>query len=172
MSYVSQFDDITAAREAKLELEFLASHDDLTGLITRGALLRKLDRMTHIADSNRATAAVLFIDVDRLKMINDTYGHAAGDAVLVAVANRLQTTIRENDVVGRIGGDEFVVVMPGINSLPVAANLAERSFGCSTHRFTSPARTSSPRSASVPPWPTHRVQPSAHFGRLIVPLTG
>lgn len=136
LSFVSQFDDITEAREARLELEFLAAHDDLTGLVTRGTLMRKLDAMVGGADNPGSRTGVLFIDVDGLKALNDNYGHAVGDQILIEAANRIANSVGQQDVVARIGGDEFVVALPKVGSGAIAENLAQhilRAFDAPVH---------------------------------------
>jgi diguanylate cyclase (GGDEF)-like protein/PAS domain S-box-containing protein len=86
-----------------------AMHDPLTGLPNRTLLLDQLHRT--VGDPNRAgSAAVLFIDLDRFKRVNDAHGHLTGDAVLIEVAQRLRAAVREGDMVGRLGGDEFVIL--------------------------------------------------------------
>ena len=91
------------------ELEYLAAHDSLTGSLTGHALRRRLT--DSLGADQHATTAVLFIDLDHFKRINDTYGHATGDEVLRHVSERLRGAVREHDIVGRIGGDEFVVAL-------------------------------------------------------------
>ncbi|MBU0620389.1 MAG: diguanylate cyclase [Gammaproteobacteria bacterium] len=95
------------------ELDHLASHDSLTGLPNRRLFLDRLDRALARARRNHTTLALLFIDLDNFKDINDTHGHAAGDAVLCAVAQRLQGLLRGADTVARLGGDEFVILVEG-----------------------------------------------------------
>ena len=105
--------DVTAGKLTEDSLIFRASHDPLTGLANRDQVLAHL--RTALARLARAGApvAVLFLDLDRFKPVNDRYGHAAGDRVLVQVANRLRHQMRATDIVGRVGGDEFVVVCDG-----------------------------------------------------------
>ena len=102
--------DVTAWKLSEDRLVFRASHDPLTGLPNREQVLAHL--RTALARLARAGApvAVLFLDLDRFKPVNDRYGHAAGDRVLVQIANRLRHQMRATDIVGRVGGDEFVVV--------------------------------------------------------------
>jgi diguanylate cyclase (GGDEF)-like protein/PAS domain S-box-containing protein len=103
--------DITSLAEARAELHHLATHDGLTGLPNR-ALLR--DRLEHaIAGAKRRSSCVgvVYVDVDRFKAVNDELGHAAGDDVLVEVADRLRSVTRTSDTVARVGGDEFVIVI-------------------------------------------------------------
>jgi len=102
-----------------------ARHDPLSGLPGRGLFLDSLaGELTDAAHSGRPTA-VLFIDLDRFKTVNDTLGHAAGDELLVAVAARVRTAVREQDTTGRLGGDEFAVLLPGADT-QVAAQVAGR----------------------------------------------
>jgi diguanylate cyclase (GGDEF)-like protein/PAS domain S-box-containing protein len=107
-----QFEDVTARRALEARLRQLADHDELTGLPNRRALRTALDR--HLAHCLRygADGAVLLIDLDGFKQINDTRGHAAGDAVLVAVAGALRHTLRATEHLARLGGDEFAVLLP------------------------------------------------------------
>lgn len=91
-------------------LAFLALHDQLTGVANRQLLQTSLDEAIARADATGQPLGVLFLDVDRFKEINDQFGHATGDAVLVELATRLRKGVRANDVVGRIGGDEFVAI--------------------------------------------------------------
>ncbi|HUX69907.1 MAG TPA: GGDEF domain-containing protein [Cellulomonadaceae bacterium] len=107
---------LLARRQASAEasLRHLATHDELTGLLNRRAALSEVDAALARVDAREVSAAlVVYLDVDGLKRINDRYGHAAGDALLVAVAGRLRSAVRSEDTVARIGGDEFVVVSVG-----------------------------------------------------------
>ncbi|MBI1251759.1 MAG: diguanylate cyclase [Alphaproteobacteria bacterium] len=93
------------------EAEALADRDGLTGAINRRAFMRELHRALAAAERYGTPSAVLYIDLDAFKQINDRFGHAAGDAVLAHVARVLRDQVRETDVVGRIGGDEFAVIL-------------------------------------------------------------
>ena len=102
--------DITARKEAEMQLAHLALHDPLTGLPNRRALAEALERAIARAQRTGLPLAVLALDLDGFKAINDRHGHPAGDAALVEVAARLRRTIRRSDLVARLGGDEFAVI--------------------------------------------------------------
>ncbi|OFJ51895.1 diguanylate cyclase [Mycolicibacterium grossiae] len=104
------FTDITAQREATDRLAFQAAHDALTGLPNRAHIMATIDALHRDAGLLRA---VLFIDIDDLKTVNDTHGHDVGDVVLKEIARRLCTAVREDDIVGRLAGDEFVALLIG-----------------------------------------------------------
>jgi diguanylate cyclase (GGDEF)-like protein/PAS domain S-box-containing protein len=108
------------------ELEYLATHDTLTGLPNRTLLNDRLKQAITQCTRAKKLAAVLFIDLDRFKIINDTVGHAAGDIVLKEVAERLRSCLREGDSVARNGGDEFTVVLPMLNDSGDAAVIAQK----------------------------------------------
>ncbi|PWJ52820.1 diguanylate cyclase (GGDEF) domain-containing protein [Quadrisphaera granulorum] len=124
--------DITERRALEEQLRRSATHDVLTGLPNRALLVQCLTAALTDAPTAALTAAegrrvaVLYCDLDGFKAVNDSYGHAAGDAVLRAVAGRLRAGLRPGDVVARLGGDEFVLVCPGIADLDEARTIASR----------------------------------------------
>lgn len=114
LNYVASFTDISEIKTAQERVLYLAHHDSLTGLLNRFSLGERLSHAINVASRNQQHLAVMFIDLDRFKIINDTLGHQAGDALLIDVSNRLKSAVRESDIVARIGGDEFVVVLTDI----------------------------------------------------------
>ena len=116
VNYVVIISDITKIKEREQRLQELASRDSLTGLYNRHAFYIKLENDIEAAASNNSKIALLFIDLNEFKPINDRYGHNAGDTILVAVAKRIQNKVRGLDTVARVGGDEFVVVLKNIES--------------------------------------------------------
>jgi diguanylate cyclase (GGDEF)-like protein len=119
--------DVTEGAQLRRELEVRASIDALTSCLNRAATLDLIGR-TVAAPSHDGTQgnAVVFIDLDHFKAVNDSLGHAAGDRVLIEVADRLRGAIRDGDHVGRFGGDEFLVICPGVESSDQAREIAER----------------------------------------------
>lgn len=118
-----------ASQETERELRYRALHDPLTDLPNRTLLH---DRITHAVDRSRRShgvPAVLFIDLDRFKEVNDSLGHRAGDQLLVAVARRLHDTLRPGDTLARVGGDEFVVLCDELNDAGQAVTMAQRVTG-------------------------------------------
>jgi len=108
------------------QLQHQALHDSLTGLPNRALILDRIDQMLARARRDHIAAAVLFLDLDNFKDINDTLGHDAGDQLLVGVGVRLSNVLREADTVGRLGGDEFVILAEGASLAPGAEAVAER----------------------------------------------
>ncbi|HAA45742.1 MAG: putative sensory box GGDEF/EAL domain-containing protein [Halomonas sp. 54_146] len=113
--------DVTALMQAEAELRFLAHHDPLTKLANRSLFYDRLVSALKTARRHQSSLALLFLDVNDFKMINDTYGHAVGDQVLCTVAQRLESCIRETDTVARMGGDEFTVLLTEIQSIEAVA---------------------------------------------------
>jgi diguanylate cyclase (GGDEF)-like protein len=111
---MGNFDRAEAKRDADHRIQYLATHDGLTDLPNRGMFSQLLNRSIKSARRNSKKSAVLFIDLDRFKVINDSLGHAAGDALLVEVSQRLRRCVRESDFVARLGGDEFVIILDNI----------------------------------------------------------
>ena len=114
--FVSIARDITERKELEARIRYLAEHDELTGLPNRRGVLAIAKRALERAAEENAPFSVLFIDLDNFKTINDGYGHRVGDLVLAAAANRIRGVVREEDVCGRWGGDEFVVLLPRTDS--------------------------------------------------------
>ena len=123
---VSVIEDITARRAAEDQLVALALHDSLTGLPNRRLLLDRLEQALARSRRDGRDVAVLFVDLDHVKQVNDALGHEAGDELLITAAKNLQSVVRETDTVARLGGDEFVVVVERAAGLPELETLAER----------------------------------------------
>lgn len=117
--------ELAAVREREAEIRKLADRDALTGLFNRRRVMELLDRS--IADARRSRQAVglLFIDLNGFKAINDEYGHAAGDKILSTVARRISARVRTADIVGRYGGDEFIVILPGAPDEAAVSRVAD-----------------------------------------------
>jgi diguanylate cyclase (GGDEF)-like protein/PAS domain S-box-containing protein len=128
--FVSIAFDITDRRQMMEYVTHLATHDQLTGLTGRALLQDKTVQTVELARRNGTKVAVFVIDLDHFKRINDSLGHTAGDQILIEAAQRLSRSVRSTDVVARVGGDEFVVVMPDITNVDdveqCAANLVAR----------------------------------------------
>lgn len=124
--YVAILTDISPIKESEERLAYLAHHDALTGLPNRLRFLASLEQTLRRAERHGQCAAVMFLDLDRFKSINDTLGHAAGDSVLKAVAERLRASVRDEDMVARLAGDEFVVVLEEIGGPADAREPAEK----------------------------------------------
>jgi diguanylate cyclase (GGDEF)-like protein len=123
---LENFDRDAEKREADEQIQYLATHDALTGLPNRAMFNELLDFSIKSARRSGRKCAVLFIDLDRFKIINDTLGHAAGDALLIEVGQRLRTSVRESDVVVRLGGDEFIIILSDISDRDQAASIARK----------------------------------------------
>lgn len=108
--------DITVLKQAYERLNWLSYYDDLTGLANRRLFSDRLKQLMALSSRHQEPMALLFLDVDRFKIINDSLGHAAGDEVLKETASRLQSELRVSDVAARMGGDEFALILPGANA--------------------------------------------------------
>lgn len=124
--YVLVLNDITEQKRAEQELRYLANYDTLTSLPNRTLLSERLSRAVVRARREKGRVAVLFIDLDRFKDVNDSLGHATGDRILRAAAARVQQTVGAQHTVARLSGDEFTVVLEGITSAAEAERVAER----------------------------------------------
>jgi diguanylate cyclase (GGDEF)-like protein/PAS domain S-box-containing protein len=124
--YVAVFSDITSTKADRRRLEHLATHDPLTGLVNRAEFERRCTEAIAEAARERSAVAVLFIDLDAFKFVNDSYSHGIGDRLLVQVAERIARQLSDGDIAGRIGGDEFTVLARHLILREDAASLANR----------------------------------------------
>ncbi|MDD3354199.1 EAL domain-containing protein [Zoogloea sp.] len=124
--YVAVFSDITERKATEARIAFLAQHDPLTGLPNRTLLHDRLDQALATAARMHGRIALMFLDLDRFKTINDSLGHMVGDRLLQGVAERLSGCVRDSDTVSRQGGDEFLIVLTNIHAPGDAARVAEK----------------------------------------------
>ncbi|MGE5467947.1 MAG: EAL domain-containing protein [Ignavibacteria bacterium] len=129
LNYIGSFEDITDQKAAEDRIRFLAHHDALTGLPNRLSLNERLEQSMAFARRFQQSLAIMLIDLDNFKSINDTLGHSAGDQLLVQVAQRLLGAVRGSDIVARLGGDEFVLVLTGIEGDAYATEIAGKLVG-------------------------------------------
>ena len=136
---LSEIDDLrgeVGRLKARLaETEGLADRDALTPLLNRRALVRELGRVRTFAQRYGAPASLVYFDLDDLKGVNDRFGHAAGDAAIKAVAERLLGHVRESDIVGRMGGDEFAVILAQADQATAKAQALARAVEAEPLRF-------------------------------------
>ncbi len=126
--FIAHVQDISERRQFEAKLSHLADHDALTGLFNRRRLEHELDRQVAYTTRYGTNAALLMLDLDNFKYVNDTLGHAMGDELIVRVANALRERLRETDVIARLGGDEFAIILPETDAAAaarVAAGLLE-----------------------------------------------
>jgi diguanylate cyclase (GGDEF)-like protein/PAS domain S-box-containing protein len=155
--YVAVFSDISLVKQNEERLHRLAHYDALTGLPNRILLNDRLHQALAHAERNESLVGLLFIDLDRFKLVNDSLGHRAGDELLQEVAERLTAAVRAEDTVARLGGDEFTVIVPNLHSPAGAANVAEKIIDALGMPFTLQG---------------HEIFTSASIGIAIYPLTG
>jgi diguanylate cyclase (GGDEF)-like protein/PAS domain S-box-containing protein len=124
--FLAQVQDITARKTLEEQLSHQALHDSLTGLPNRSLLLDRLEQVVVHSRHANTWMAVIFVDIDDFKIVNDSLGHTAGDQLLVTVGHRLQSCVAETDTVARFGGDEFVVVLAETSGMSETVDVAER----------------------------------------------
>jgi diguanylate cyclase (GGDEF)-like protein len=120
--------DVTALTQAEEALRFLAHHDPLTQLANRSLFNSRLDSALRVSHRNKRKFALLFVDINDFKGINDSHGHSVGDGVLCIIAQRLEGCVRELDAVARMGGDEFTVLFMDIESENAVSKKVEQIF--------------------------------------------
>jgi len=137
VGYLWIFEDVTRERQTADQLIYLAERDSLTGLYNRHRFNEELARMIADAERHRARVALLFFDLDDFKYINDTFGHRAGDAMLIRVAGEVAGQVRRNEIFSRLGGDEFAILVPDISDemLRVLADRITRSIAMVRFQF-------------------------------------
>ena len=119
------YEDITRQRQTAEQLIYLAERDALTGLFNRRRLQEELTRLLAIAERHNTRGALIFFDLDEFKYVNDTFGHRAGDTMLIRIAGEVGALVRRNEILSRLGGDEFALLMPDATEKDAEA-LAER----------------------------------------------
>ncbi len=124
--FIAIMEDISSEKEAEARIEHMAHYDLLTNLPNRALFHSLLRQVLQLAKRDNRTVALMFLDLDRFKSVNDTLGHHAGDLLLQQVASRLRESVRDSDTVARLGGDEFTVLLPDIAKSEDAANVAEK----------------------------------------------
>lgn len=141
--YVAIFSDISERKAAEAKIEFLAHHDALTGLPNRVLLRDRLEQALAHAERSHSHVALLFLDLDRFKTINDSLGHSVGDKLLSAATGRIAACTRDTDTISRLGGDEFVVVLTELRDAELAVAIAQKiinsmdnPFDIEGHRLT------------------------------------
>ncbi len=129
--------DLSDQKEIEALLQHQALHDALTGLANRAMLMDRIDQALNRVRRHHRLCAVLYVDLDRFKAVNDSLGHAFGDKLLVEATARIGRCVRETDTVARVGGDEFVVLCEGLDSVQDATDIAERMMAsiCEPYRF-------------------------------------
>lgn len=160
--FVAVVNDITQRKRAEQELRYLANYDTLTGLPNRTLLSERLSRAIIRARRQQSRVAVLFIDLDHFKDINDSLGHAAGDRLLKAAAARLQSVVGPTDTVARLGGDEFTIIVEDLDSASSVERLARDMLAA----FGTPLEVDERHNVSITPsigislYPDHAMVPT------------
>ncbi|HEX6006724.1 MAG TPA: diguanylate cyclase, partial [Burkholderiales bacterium] len=136
VNFIVLFSDVTKQKEDELRLQFLAHHDALTGLLNRTLFQQRCEESLMLAERKQTKAAIVFIDLDHFKTVNDSLGHAYGDDLLKQAAVRLVECVRKTDVVGRLGGDEFIVLLNEVGDSGDVALIAKKILDRLTASFT------------------------------------
>ncbi|OHX35426.1 two-component system response regulator [Methylomonas sp. LWB] len=134
--FIVQVQNISNRKYAEQQLIYLANHDPLTGLLNRDQFHARLTQALSTARRHGSKLALMFLDLDRFKLINDTLGHRLGDLLLQATSDRLKSTVRANDVLARLGGDEFIVLLNDITHSDDVARIAQKTIDILTQPFT------------------------------------
>jgi diguanylate cyclase (GGDEF)-like protein/PAS domain S-box-containing protein len=134
--FIIQLQDITDRKFAEQQLVYIANHDPLTGLLNRTQFHNSLTQTLAAAHRIQTKLALMFIDLDRFKLINDTLGHRVGDLLLQIAAERLKSSLRTNDILARLGGDEFIVLLKNIDHIDDIARIAQKTIDILTQPFT------------------------------------
>lgn len=150
-------EQMEALAQTGIRLQHEATHDPLTGLANRALFHRRLDEALQHADEEEFLLAVMYLDLDDFKQVNDVHGHAVGDALLREVAHRLRQVVRASDTVARLGGDEFAIILLGLDSMEQCGGLARKI----EQELVKPATL-----AGVP------VQPGGSIGYVLFPRDG
>lgn len=124
--FIVLFADISERKAAEAQTRYLAEHDSLTGLPNRTLFLDRLNQALRLAEREKEQIALMFLDLDHFKNINDSLGHSIGDQLLTQAANRIRSELRRSDTVSRQGGDEFLILLPAVGSPAHAGSLAEK----------------------------------------------
>jgi diguanylate cyclase (GGDEF)-like protein len=151
--YVAAFSDISVRKAAEEKIQYLAHHDALTGLPNRVLLRDRFEQMYQRVSRSQRTLAMYFLDLDHFKRINDTLGHGIGDELLIAVTRRLANCLRKSDTISRLGGDEFIILVEGNESIRFFADVAEKICRALRPPSNSMVRRSRRRAPWGLPWP-------------------
>nr|WP_314874435.1 EAL domain-containing protein [uncultured Pseudomonas sp.] len=133
--FVAVFADISSLKHAQAKLDYQAHHDPLTGLPNRALFENRLHAALQCSQVSNRQGAVLFLDLDRFKHINDSLGHPVGDLLLKGIAQRLKEQVRDVDTVARLGGDEFIILLPGLHKPSDASAIANKLLTCFSAPF-------------------------------------
>ncbi|MGZ5052814.1 MAG: EAL domain-containing protein [Methylobacter sp.] len=131
--FVALFSDITAFKEHEKQLEYIAHYDTLTQLPNRVLLADRICQSMHHALRHEQSLAVIYLDLDGFKLVNDRHGHDVGDQLLVSVAAKMKETLRDGDTLARLGGDEFVAVLLDLDSIEVCLPIINRMLAAAAH---------------------------------------